>query len=85
MWSFTTAGVGAGTVGHGSLNLKVIVMTGHSEAVLKAGRMGSTNVDGLLIKPFGLNAMREKIEEVLRPHRSDGANQPNPQFCGKDF
>lgn len=64
---------------------KVIVMTGHSETVLKAGRMGSTNVDGLLIKPFGLNAMREKIEEVFRPHRSDGANQPNPRFCGKGF
>lgn len=46
-------------------SIKVIVMTGHCEAVLDGGKIESTNVDGLLFKPFNLQAMREKIEEVF--------------------
>ena len=47
---------------------KVIIMSGQCEAVIQERISGLTNVDGLLFKPFNLNIMREKIEEVSAVH-----------------
>jgi len=49
---------------HGST--KVILMTGHCAADLKRRMAGSTYIDGFLFKPFNLNVMRDKIQEVCR-------------------
>lgn len=45
---------------------RVIVMTGQSEAVIRDRIKGSTSVDGLLLKPFNLNVMRETIAATIR-------------------
>ena len=47
---------------------KVIIMSGHHEAVIQERIGGLTIVDGLLFKPFNLNTMREKIEEINAAH-----------------
>lgn len=41
---------------------KVIIMSGQCEAMLHDRMVGSVSVDGLLLKPFNLITMREKIE-----------------------
>ena len=46
---------------------KVIIMTGHCEKEVEDLLDGSGIVDGLLLKPFNLEAMREKIERVCSP------------------
>ena len=43
---------------------KVIIMSGQCEAMLHDRMIGSVSVDGLLLKPFNLITMREKIEAV---------------------
>jgi CheY-like chemotaxis protein len=43
---------------------KVIIMTGHCERAIEDMMEDSDVVDGLLLKPFNLTAMREKIERV---------------------
>lgn len=43
---------------------KVIIMTGHSEAELAHRLDDSGIVDGLLLKPFNLKTMQEKIERA---------------------
>jgi DNA-binding NtrC family response regulator len=43
---------------------KVIIMTGHCERTVADMMEGSDIVDGLLIKPFNLNTMKEKVERV---------------------
>jgi CheY-like chemotaxis protein len=47
---------------------RVIIMTGHCERDLEGLLDGSGIVDGLLLKPFSLEAMKEKIELVCCPH-----------------
>jgi CheY-like chemotaxis protein len=46
---------------------KVIIMTGHSESDVADLLDGSGIVDGLLLKPFNLEAMKEKIEMAIQP------------------
>jgi CheY-like chemotaxis protein len=43
---------------------RVIIMTGHCELTVAEMMEGSDVVDGLLVKPFNLAAMKEKIERV---------------------
>jgi CheY-like chemotaxis protein len=43
---------------------RVIIMTGHCERTVADMMEGSDVVDGLLVKPFNLAAMKEKIENV---------------------
>jgi len=43
---------------------KVIIMSGQCEAVIKELVKGSAIVDGLLFKPFNLDTMKRKIEEI---------------------
>jgi CheY-like chemotaxis protein len=43
---------------------KVIIMTGHGDAELVHRFDGSGIVDGLLLKPFNLKTMQEKIEQA---------------------
>lgn len=47
---------------------RVIIMTGHCEREVSDILDGSGIVDGLLLKPFSLEAMKEKIEIVIYPH-----------------
>jgi CheY-like chemotaxis protein len=47
---------------------KVIIMTGHSESDVADLLDGSGIVDGLLLKPFSLNVLKEKIETAIQPH-----------------
>jgi len=47
---------------------KVIIMTGHSESDVADLLDGSGIVDGLLLKPFNLKALKEKIEMAIQPH-----------------
>jgi CheY-like chemotaxis protein len=47
---------------------RVIIMTGHCERDVEDLLDGSGIVDGLLLKPFSLEAMKEKIELVCCPH-----------------
>jgi len=46
---------------------KVIIMTGHSEGELADLLEGSGIVDGLLLKPFNLKALKENIEMAIQP------------------
>ncbi|WP_372683526.1 response regulator [Desulfosarcina sp.] len=46
---------------------KVIIMTGHSESDVADLLDGSGIVDGLLLKPFTLKALKEKIEMAFQP------------------
>ena len=46
---------------------KVIIMTGHCERDIADRLDGSGIVDGLLLKPFNLKTMKEKIEMVCPP------------------
>ena len=46
---------------------KVIIMTGHSESDIADLLDGSGIVDGLLLKPFNLEALKEKIEMAIQP------------------
>ena len=46
---------------------KVIIMTGHSESDIADLLDGSGIVDGLLLKPFNLKALKEKIEMAIQP------------------
>lgn len=41
---------------------KVVIMTGHCEQTVTDMLKGSDAVDGLLLKPFNLQAMKDKIE-----------------------
>jgi DNA-binding NtrC family response regulator len=43
---------------------RVIIMTGHCERTVAEMMEGSDVVDGLLVKPFNLATMKEKIERV---------------------
>jgi CheY-like chemotaxis protein len=43
---------------------RVIIMTGHCERTVTDMMEGSDVVDGLLVKPFNIAAMKEKIENV---------------------
>ena len=45
---------------------KVIIMTGHSEGDVADLLDGSGIVDGLLVKPFNLKALKEKIEIAIQ-------------------
>jgi CheY-like chemotaxis protein len=47
---------------------KVIIMTGHCEKDVADLLGGSGIVDGLLLKPFSLEALKEKIEMAIQPH-----------------
>ena len=47
---------------------KVIIMTGHCEEAIINMLNASDAVDGLLLKPFNLATLKEKIETVDRPH-----------------
>ena len=47
---------------------KVIIMTGHSEREVADLLDGSGIVDGLLLKPFNLETLKEKIEMAIQPH-----------------
>ena len=47
---------------------KVIIMTGHSEREVADLLDGSGIVDGLLLKPFNLKTLKEKIEMAIQPH-----------------
>jgi len=47
---------------------RVIIMTGHCEREVTDMMDGSGIVDGLLLKPFKLGTMKEKIEMVIYPH-----------------
>ena len=47
---------------------RVIVMTGNSEPDVLDMLDGSAIVDGLLLKPFNLTTLKEKIELVVHPH-----------------
>jgi len=46
---------------------RVIIMTGHCEKEVEDLLDGSGIVDGLLLKPFNLKTMKEKIEMALQP------------------
>jgi len=46
---------------------KVIIMTGYSESDVAGLLDGSDVVDGLLLKPFNLKALKEKIELAIQP------------------
>ena len=46
---------------------KVIIMTGHSKEDMADLLDGSGIVDGLLLKPFNLNVLKEKIEMAIQP------------------
>jgi CheY-like chemotaxis protein len=46
---------------------KVIIMTGHSESDIADLLDGSGIVDGLLLKPFKLETLKEKIEMAIQP------------------
>jgi len=46
---------------------KVIIMTGHCERDVEDLLDGSGIVDGLLLKPFSLETMKEKLERVCSP------------------
>jgi CheY-like chemotaxis protein len=46
---------------------KVIIMTGHSESDVADLLDGSGIVDGLLLKPFNLKALKEKIDMAVQP------------------
>ena len=47
---------------------RVIIMTGHREEDAKDMLDGSGIVDGVLLKPFNLKTLKEKIEMVVYPH-----------------
>lgn len=47
---------------------KVIIMTGHCEREVADLLDGSDIVDGLLLKPFSLKTLKEKIEMAIQPH-----------------
>ena len=47
---------------------KVIIMTGHSERDIADLLDGSGIVDGLLLKPFNMKTLKEKIEMAIQPH-----------------
>ena len=47
---------------------KVIIMTGHCERDVTDMLNGSGIVDGLLLKPFNLQTMKERIEMAGHPH-----------------
>ena len=47
---------------------RVIIMTGHCEKEVEDLLDGSGIVDGLLLKPFNLKTMKEKIEMAIQPH-----------------
>lgn len=46
---------------------KVIIMTGHCERDVADLLDGSGIVDGLLLKPFNLKSLKEKIEMAIQP------------------
>ena len=46
---------------------RVIIMTGHCEKEVEDLLDGSGIADGLLLKPFNLKTMKEKIEMALQP------------------
>ena len=46
---------------------RVIIMTGRCEKEVEDLLDGSGIVDGLLLKPFNLKTMKEKIEKALQP------------------
>jgi len=46
---------------------RVIIMTGHCEKEVEDLLDGSGIVDGLLLKPFNLKALKEKIEMAIQP------------------
>ena len=46
---------------------RVIIMTGHCEKAVEDLLGGSGIVDGLLLKPFNLKTMKEKIELAMQP------------------
>ncbi|MBC2711558.1 MAG: response regulator [Desulfosarcina sp.] len=50
---------------------RVIIMTGHCERDVTDMMDGSGIVDGLLLKPFNLETMKEKIEMVGYPHSGE--------------
>ena len=47
---------------------KVIIMTGHSQSEIEDLLDGSGIVDGLLLKPFNLKTLKEKIDMAIQPH-----------------
>ena len=47
---------------------RVIIMTGHCEKEVEDLLDGSGIVDGMLLKPFNLKTMKEKIEMAIQPH-----------------
>ena len=47
---------------------RVVIMTGSCEPEVLVMLDGSGIVDGVLVKPFNLDAMKEKIERVCCPH-----------------
>ena len=47
---------------------RVIIMTGHCEKEVEDLLDGSGIVDGLLLKPFNLKTMKEKVEMAIQPH-----------------
>jgi CheY-like chemotaxis protein len=55
---------------------RVIIMTGHSESDVAELLDGSGIVDGLLLKPFNLKVLKEKIE-VVYSSSPDGQSAPN--------
>ncbi len=46
---------------------RVIIMTGHCEKEIEDLLDGSGIVDGLLLKPFNLKSLKEKIEMAIQP------------------
>jgi hypothetical protein len=48
-------------------------MTGHCEKDVENLLDGSDVVDGLLLKPFNLKTMQEKIEQVVHSHGEKGS------------
>ena len=47
---------------------RVIIMTGHCEKEVEDLLDGSGIIDGMLLKPFNLKNMKEKIEMAIQPH-----------------
>ena len=47
---------------------RVIIMTGHCDEAFEDMLEGSDVVDGLLLKPFNLQTMKEKFEQVDNFH-----------------
>ena len=56
----------------------VIIMTGHCEKEVEDLLDGSGIVDGLLLKPFDLKTMKEKIEMAIQPRLLGWKPQPAP-------